>query len=130
MITKRSKILKVVSILLIIFSIIWIVSCCTGILVLGRLSENTDVWILDIVSTFGTVFLIRLIITKAVGLAAGICGLSVKRKKPLIALGVIVLILTAISVATKFFIPFIWVLMALPILYLVGIRRCTKADLR
>lgn len=120
---KRSTILKVISILMIIFAAIWIAGCSAGIVGLTFLSDRTDVWILDLVSRFGKMFLIRLIITKGVSLAAGICGLTLKRRKPLIILGVIVLILTAVSCATKLFIPFIWVLMALPVLYLAGIKR-------
>lgn len=122
-IQKRSKILKVVSILMIIFSAIWIVACLAGIFGLNQLAELIDVKIADIAMGFGQLFFIRLIVTKAVGMAAGICGLTVKRKKPLMALGVIELILTGLSCATKFFIPFIWVLMALPILYIIGVKR-------
>lgn len=123
---KRSKILKVVSILMIIFSAVWIGICLVGVAALGILTDHTDVFILDLIIGFGKMFLIRLIVVKCVSLAAGVVGLSVRIKKPMKILGIIVLILTGISCATKFFIPLVWVLMALPILYLVGIGRCEE----
>lgn len=123
---KRSKILKVISILMIIFSAIWIFACLVGITGLYALDTHVDTAAISLLTGFGKMFLIRLIVTKAVGLAAGIAGLSARKKKPLKILGIIVLILTAVSCVTKTFIPFIWVLMALPILYLVGVGRCRE----
>ncbi len=121
---KRSKILKVISILMIIFGAIWVGVCIGGLFGLHALSSHVDAAVITVLSGFGKVFLIRLAVTKAVGLAAGIAGLTVRKKKPLKILGIIVLILTAISCATKIVIPFIWGFMALPILYLVGLKRC------
>lgn len=122
--TKRSKILKVISILMIIFSAIMIGACLAGFFGLHALDAHVDAVIISFLTGFGKFFLLRLMITSAVGMAAGIVGLSVQKKKPLKVLGIIVLILTAITCATMLIIPFMWGLIALPVLYLVGVKRC------
>jgi hypothetical protein len=122
--TKRSKILKVISILMIIFGAILICACLAGFFGLRALDAHLDAAIISLLTGFGKFFLLRLAITSAVSLAAGIAGLCVPKKKPLKVLGIIALILTGITCVTMLIIPFVWGFIALPILYLVGVKRC------
>ena len=127
-IPKRNILLKIASILIIIFSAIWIVGCLAGIAGLTLLSDKSDVMIVDLGLRFGTMFLIRMLVTKAFGLIVGICGLTLRKKKPLLILGIIYAILTAISCVTKSFVPVIWVLMVLPGLYLAGVAKIKAVE--
>ena len=127
-ISKRNILLKIASILIIIFSAIWIVGCLAGIAGLTLLSDKSDVMIVDLGLRFGTMFLIRMLVTKAFGLIVGICGLTLRKKKPLLILGIIYAILTAISCVTKSFVPVIWVLMVLPGLYLAGVAKIKAVE--
>ena len=127
-IPKRNILLKIASILIIIFSAIWIVGCLGGIVGLTLLSDKSDVMIVDLGLRFGTMFLIRMLVTKAFGLIVGICGLTLRKKKPLLILGIIYAILTAISCVTKSFVPVIWVLMVLPGLYLAGVAKIKAVE--
>ena len=73
---KRNLLLKIASIRIVVFSAIWIAGCLGGIVGLNLLADKSDVLLLDLALRFGTMFLIRMLATKAFGLIVKICGLT------------------------------------------------------
>lgn len=129
--TKKSTLLKVIAIIMIVFGAITLIvsaTLATGMAYLSSLGAEAFLAAVGVSLGIYKFFIAWLIIASIVMLLVGILGLVLKKKKTLVLLGCISIIFEVIalilSIATKSFSWYHLVDLVLPILYFLGARQC------
>ena len=140
--TKRSTMLKVVSILMIIFGVIetFIATALAfSVWVILAAADLAVAEVSEILAEYGYYFtgpIMAALVVCVIGcifeFVAGILGLTLKDKKTIFIIGCVLLILTFVSLILSFVTEsFSWtsiVGFVLPILYMIGARNCVQGD--
>ncbi len=131
--TKRSTLLKVVSIIMIIFSAIALIIGIVGALgasMLGTALSEVGVETAAAVSGALTGIVVFGIVLAVIELVCGILGVASKNKKLLTILGCVLIILAVVSLIMNIvagsFSAMSLVSLILPILYFLGARQCVE----
>ncbi len=130
--TKKSTLLKVVAIIMIVIAAIAFIAVVGSLAALYSLVGGASI---DFIMTYAgynpAVFYIATIfsiIACIVELMAGIIGLASKKKKTIITMGIITLVLEVISIILSGIIgslsPLSFISLVLPILYYIGATQC------
>lgn len=132
--TKKSTLLKVAAIIMIVFGAITLIASATlqatvmaGMSMLNSLGADAFLQYVGISLGLFRFFIVWLIIASIVMLLVGILGLVLKKKKTLVLLGCISIIFEVIAlilaIAAKSFSWYHLVDLVLPILYFLGARQ-------
>ncbi len=130
--TKRSTLLKVVAIIMIVIAAIAFLAVVGSLVTLYSLLGGTSVdYIMAYAGYSPAIFYVSTvfsIIGCVVELIAGIMGLASKKKKMITTMGIITLVLEVISIILSGIMgslsPLSFISFVLPILYYIGAKQC------